>query len=133
MRNNQLKNIKNSKGFTLLEVLVALAIIAISFTAVLRAEVINIHDVSYIQDKTIANFVGENVIYSIQLKLTPTSMPGLIHDQTTMLGKTWYWTADINTTENEAVDSIKVTVSPDQNADPIATVYGSVAIVKTET
>lgn len=47
-------------GFTLIEVLIALAILSISLTAIIKATSQNIKDTAYLQEKTLALWVGLN-------------------------------------------------------------------------
>ena len=112
------------RGFTLLEVMIALVIIAIAFTAVLRAESVNTHDASYLQDKTIAHWVGLNVINAIQLHVIDAHAPATLNNTSDLLGKVWYWHASVDTTENEDVDSIKVSVSASEESPPLITLTG---------
>lgn len=116
--------INRKKGFTLLEVLIALVIIAISFTAVLHAEMINTHDANYIQDKTAANWVAMNVVNSIQLHLIDAQAPATLDNKMEMFGRTWYWQASVDSTDDDAIDSIKVMVSTSANASPLITITG---------
>lgn len=51
-----------SAGFTLIEVLVALAILSIALTAIIKATAQNIRDTNYLQDKNIAVWVATEVI-----------------------------------------------------------------------
>jgi general secretion pathway protein I len=53
---------KQQRGFTLIEVLIALAILSIALTAIIKATSQNIRDTAYIQHKMIAHYVALDVI-----------------------------------------------------------------------
>jgi len=108
-----------TSGFSLLEVLVALAIIAIAFGATLRV----IHDrtntVEAVRFRILARWVAQNKI--AELQLTPNPNAGTTSGETKQYGLLFYWTAQIDalsmTTKNI---SATVTVSHDQrNQDAI--------------
>jgi len=114
----------NQRGFTLIEVLVALVIIAIAFTAVLKTEGANTRDVTYIQDKTVANWVADNVMTKIQLGVIKAKAPATLSNNTTMLGKKWYWQAEVNSTSDNYVNKIIVNVRHQADAEPLVTLTG---------
>jgi general secretion pathway protein I len=102
---------KNNAGFTLIEVLIAMAILAIALSAVIKATSQNIRDTLYLQNKTIAVWVGTEVINEIRagaLKLP--SAPAELTQETNMLGKTWPWKATIESTPNPRIKKIIVLV-----------------------
>lgn len=99
------------RGFTLIEVLIALAILSIAMTAMIKATSQNIKDTHYLQQKTIAHWVAANVIHSAQagvLKLPKE--PDELTDETEMLGQAWAWKASLVPTKNPKIQEIKVTV-----------------------
>ena len=62
-----------TRGFTLIEVLVALAIVAIGMAAVLGALTSSANTVAYLRDKTFAQWVALNQIATLRLsgQMTP--------------------------------------------------------------
>ena len=56
-----------ARGFTLVEVMVALAIVAIALPALLMALYQQIDDTAYLRDKTLAYMVAENKLAEIRL------------------------------------------------------------------
>ncbi|MDR3492524.1 MAG: type II secretion system minor pseudopilin GspI [Gammaproteobacteria bacterium] len=101
---------KKISGFTLIEVLIALAIISIALTAIIKATSQNIRDTAYLQDKMIAHWVGLQVINEVRadvLKLSNSSLS----NETEMLGKNWQWQASLADTPNPAIKKIDVSVS----------------------
>ena len=103
---------KNNAGMTLIEVLVALAILAIAVTAIIKATSQNIKDNIYLQNKITANWVATQVINEARANvLSRPNATGQFEDETLMLNRTWHWQADITDTKNLHVKKIQVTVS----------------------
>jgi general secretion pathway protein I len=118
----QQKHSRKSKvGLTLIEVLIALAIISIALTAVIKAVSENIRGTNYLQNKTMALWVGEEVMNEVRLGLL--KLPGT-SEQTThhtlMLNRNWYWQAGQEETPNKSIRKIVVNVfgrDPEQDED----------------
>lgn len=109
-------------GMTLVEVLIALAIVAIAMTAISKAISENIRATAYLQDKTLSMWVGQYIINEIRagvLKL-PDSADKL-KDSIEMLNKNWYWQAYQEETPNLRIKKILVNVyaTDDEEAEPI--------------
>lgn len=100
-----------NKGFTLIEVLIALIIIAIAFTALLETTRSNIHGSSVVQKKLGADWVGMNVIAEIQLGILEKPGAGSsIEGSDLMLNIAYTWT--VTATSNT------ITVTVFQNGTP---------------
>ena len=122
LRYNIRRTPKLSSGFTLIEVLLALAVIAIAFTALLKATSQDILASSRIKDKTQAHWVATQGIALIQLGLLKSPNHQDISEVTTLFNQTWYWRASIQPTAVKSVQQITVTVSKNQSgsfADPV--------------
>ncbi|HEX5208354.1 MAG TPA: type II secretion system minor pseudopilin GspI [Steroidobacteraceae bacterium] len=78
------------RGFTLIEVLVALAIVAIGMAAVLEALTSSANTAVYLQDKTFAEWVALNRLETVRLS---GNMPGTgtSNDKTVYAGRSWEW------------------------------------------
>jgi general secretion pathway protein I len=99
-------------GMTLIEVLIALAIIGIALTAVIKAASQNIRGTGYLQNKTIALWVAEEVMNEASLgllTLTTDSDEGEV-TTTTMLGQDWYWRASETSSANPRIKKLRVRV-----------------------
>ena len=102
---------KSHKGFTLIEVLLALAIISIAFTALLKATAQDIEATHRIKDKTISHWVAAQGIAMIQLGLINSQGNQTISEVTTLFNQRWYWRATLKATPLPKVQAITVTVS----------------------
>ena len=79
------------KGFTLIEILVALAVIAISLGAIISTSGSHARSATYLKQKTIAHWVAMNEITKLQIE---NDFPGIGDKQgsTEMANKEWFWT-----------------------------------------
>lgn len=101
-------------GFTLLEVMIALAILAIALTALIQTASRHVQNLDGLKARTLAHWVGLNQIAEWQLKQRyPMAFSqGKEEEQgTETLGNwLWYWTIDWVETEDPAVDKLMVEV-----------------------
>jgi general secretion pathway protein I len=98
-------------GFTLIEVLIALAILSISLTAIIKSTSQSIKDTIYLQDKSIAHWVGLQIMNDARsgaLKLSAQS--DKLTDESEMLGTHWTWEARLKSTANPHISEIDVDV-----------------------
>lgn len=106
---------KHVKGLTLIEVLVALAIVAIAMTAIIKATAQNIRATNHLETKTIATWVGDLVLNEVRLGIrsVPSGAEG-IKATTQMLGNDWHWQATMMETPNKHIKKLVVRVSTDE-------------------
>lgn len=83
-----LNGAKNTTGFTLLEVLIALALLAILMAGLIKITADNTKNLWYLENKTLAAIVAANHAVELRLgKETPESLDGWDN----MAGRRWYW------------------------------------------
>jgi general secretion pathway protein I len=105
MRNN------SCKGFTLIEVLIALAILSIALTAIIKATAQNINDTRYLQDKMIANWVAMEVLNESRAGIYKLpNKPEKLEQDTSMLSENWSWQAYLSATPNAKIKQVHVKV-----------------------
>jgi len=114
-----------NKGFTLIEVLIALVILAIALTAVYKSISYNIEDTSYIEDKAIAQWVAMNVIARAQTKIINTTPSLTLTGTTEMRNKIWYWKISEKVTPGDPyVAELDTQVSDKMQGQPLVKLTG---------
>lgn len=109
---------KNIRGLTLIEVLIALVIIGIAMMAVIKTTSENIQATNYLQSKTIALWVGQDIINQATLNLISLpDAPDTLSQKTNMLGKNWFWQASQMETPNPTIKKIIVKVFAGEDAE----------------
>ncbi len=105
---------RQCNGFTLIEVLVALAIVAIGMAAVLEAVSSSANTVLYLRDKTLAEWVGLNEIATTRLSLQPGQIPqtGNTTGDMDYAGRSWHWRQEVTATQVQGIVRIDVKVRP---------------------
>lgn len=100
-----------AKGFTLIEVLIALSIIAIALTALIRALGQDILTMQRIKDKTIGHWVQMQGVAMVQLGLLPLSTQREENERTLMFGQSWYWRVQSRPSPLPHVEQFTITIS----------------------
>lgn len=103
---------RRSWGFTLLEVLVALAILAIAMAALIQAASSSARTQAILQERTIAAWVAENVIAEQRLEKQWPDAGSRFSGETTMAGREWHWTVDVHATPETDLRRFDVRVRP---------------------
>ncbi|MDQ2993600.1 MAG: type II secretion system minor pseudopilin GspI [Pseudomonadota bacterium] len=93
-------------GFTLIEMLIALIIVTVAFTAVIFSINQNVRTLHYLQRKTAAIWLAEDVITRSQLKLLRANS-----GSETMLSRHLNWRIESKSTESAAVVELRVTIT----------------------
>jgi general secretion pathway protein I len=107
----ELLKVKNSiKGFTLLEVLVALVIVSLVFFACSLSLSQMTKNVQFLEEKTIASIVASNVVTNARLGMLVVPKTGQVKEKTLMAKKIWYWSLEKVNTDQNKVTEIAVTV-----------------------
>jgi general secretion pathway protein I len=104
---------RKHRGFTLLEVLVALAILAIAMAAVSRTASSSIRNADALRIRVIADWVAQNRLANHQA-LNDWPSPGIQTGSEDQAGQTYPWQEEVISTPNPTMRRIVVSVyAPD--------------------
>ncbi|WP_435955575.1 type II secretion system minor pseudopilin GspI [Dryocola sp. BD626] len=100
------------KGFTLLEVLLALVIFAGASLALISSLNGQMQASSQIQELTMGGWVADN--YLAEQQLNPVSEDGSTKGKTEMAGRSWSWESKVSHRDELAVETITITLENGQ-------------------
>lgn len=104
---------KSVRAFTLLEVLVALAIFALIAASVLTASARSVRTAGQLEDKTLAMWVADNHLSELQLAETPPA-DGRDQGLVEFAGRRWAWQSEIEATSEPAMRRVTLWVALEQ-------------------
>lgn len=102
---------KRSGGFTLLEVLVALAIFAMVAASVLTATARSLQTASRLEDKTLAMWIADNRLTELQLAQSPVA-DGREQGELEFAGRRWQWQSEVEATSEPDMRRVTLWVAP---------------------
>ncbi len=100
------------RGFTLIEVLIALVIVAIALGALLSAMGSHVNHSRQLKDKAISHWVAMQAVIMIQTKMIALPPKQETSQKTKMFNQTWYWRAKASATPIPNVEKIQISTSP---------------------
>jgi general secretion pathway protein I len=98
-----------SKGFTLLEILIALAILAIALSSIISVASNQTVNVTYLRDKTLAHWVAMNQMTELQIA-NKWPATGKKKGKVKMGGHEWHWQRVITKTPDDRVRQVEIRV-----------------------
>jgi general secretion pathway protein I len=108
--------LRSVSGLTLIEVLIALAIIAIAMTAIIKAASQNIRSTTYLQTKSIAMWTAQQTMNEVRSGVLTIPMGDHTLKQTIkMLDQTFYVEVTQAETPNKHISKIDVDVYANEN------------------
>lgn len=100
---------RDSRGFTLLEVLVALGIFALVAASVLAASSRSLQNAARLEEKTLAMWVADNQLTELQLQ-DPAPGVGVQEGEVEFAGRTFAWQSSVQGTSDPGMQRIEVLV-----------------------
>jgi general secretion pathway protein I len=117
-----------SRGFTLIEVMVALMVIAIALPALLGAVYRQTEGSAHLRDKSLAQWVASNKLTETRIKQARSGQvfEGKRSGITTMAERDWFWWLDSTVTEVEDFYRIEIRVAAREDGElqPLITLVG---------
>lgn len=112
-------------GFTLLEVLVALAVLALALGALIKASGANVNNLAYLKNKTLAHWVAQN---RLALLRAGAQWPPPARDEgvATLAGQDWHWQSRVAVTADADVRRVVITVRRDAGTHTLSSLVGYV-------
>jgi general secretion pathway protein I len=108
------------KGFTLLEILVALAFLSIALVAGLKTSGTAVRNATGLKERTLAHWVTAN--RAAELELDSNWLPlGTSHGKVLMADHLWYWTVLAEKTPDPDIRQAEVSAALAENGEALAT------------
>ncbi|RMG29554.1 MAG: type II secretion system protein GspI [Gammaproteobacteria bacterium] len=119
---------RHGRGFTLIEVLVAVAVLGLALLALIRAGSQYAVGQDYLQERTLAAWVARNVLVELEVaRQWPAE--GERSGEAEQGGRRWRWKAKVSATPDREVRRIDIRVWPEEvseDTEPLARLAGFV-------
>jgi general secretion pathway protein I len=119
------------RGFTLIEVLAALVIVALGMLGVIEAVTQTARNGTYLREKTLAHWIAMNLITELRLSASPPEV-ARSSDEVEFAGQRWRWTMVVSQTQVDSLRRMDVSVrraeAPEDSALTTVTGFYGTAI-----
>jgi general secretion pathway protein I len=103
----------SERGFTLIEVIVALIVVALGMLGVIQAVSQTAGNSGYLRDKTVAHWVAMNRLTEVRLQKAAPAVDKT-SDEIEMANRKWKWTMNVTQTPVETIRRIDISVRPSE-------------------
>ena len=111
---------KLDRGFTLIEVLAAVAVLAIALSAILAGMTHYATSAARLKQKTVALWVAHNRLTELELQSTAPSV-GKSDGDAEMAGIKWKWFVEVKTTPDNSLRRVDIRVQATERDGDLAT------------
>lgn len=112
-----------SSGFSLIEVLIALAVVALALLALTRTTSVQVQSFDALRERTLAGWVAADVLTDTRLA-SAFPATGRSDGRMQLGGRDWRWTRDVQATPNAEIRRIDISVFLEETHAPSATING---------
>ena len=107
------------RGFTLLEMLVALAVFSLAALALVRLQGVTLRSAADLDSKALGQIVARNLMVKVQTDPLPPSI-GEADGDVTNGGRRWHWSRVVKPTDDRRLLQVDLTVDGQPGASPVA-------------
>lgn len=111
------------RGFTLLEVLIALVVVALALLALTRTAGGQVNSFEGLRERTLAGWVASNVLNETRIA-TPFPGIGKRDGRTRFADRDWRWSLEVKATDDPGMRRLEVSVFAGESTDPSASLSG---------
>lgn len=101
------------RGFTLIEVIVALVVISLGMLGVIQVVSQTASNSGYLRDKTIAHWIAMNRLTEVRLQKAAPAV-NKSSDEVEMAGRHWKWTMNVTQSGVDSIRRIDISVRPEE-------------------
>ena len=107
------------RGFTLVEVMVALTVVAVTLPALLFLLSQQVDGTAYLRDRSIAQWVAAYRVAEVRLAVAKQrrASAGVIAEESERAGRSWYWRSKIQETPVPGFMRLTVTVTAEDDEE----------------
>ena len=106
------------RGFTLLEMLVALAVFSLAALALVRLQGVTLHTAADLDSKAMGQIVARNLMVEVQTDPAPPSLGSDVGDVDPG-GRRWHWTRAVRATNDRRLLRVDLTVDGQAGSSPV--------------
>ncbi|BBF70132.1 type II secretion system minor pseudopilin GspI [Sphingobium sp. 3R8] len=108
----------NDEGFTLLEMLVALAVFSLAALALVRLQGVTLRTAADLDSKALGQIVARNLMVDVQTDPLPPSVGEEAGDVDNG-GRRWHWSRTVKPTDDRRLLQVDLTVDGQPGASPV--------------
>ncbi|WP_022681096.1 type II secretion system minor pseudopilin GspI [Sphingobium bisphenolivorans] len=109
---------RREAGFTLLEMLVALAVFSLAALALVRLQGVTLHTAADLDSKAMAQIVARNMMVEVQTDPSPPAS-GTAQGEVENGGRHWHWSREVKATDDKRLLQVNLTVDGQAGSSPV--------------